>query len=152
MIADFRAVGDDRDLLLQATNKDGYRMGRYLAAYSYDGLIDGKQPLWSTDQFVSCAHNAARLADLDGDDRDEVLGATVFSPDGKLLVQAQPFRGHMDSVFAADVRPDISGLEVVLLEEGSNCVRMLGVKGPIWREHFEVFLRALCIPVLSQVR
>ena len=32
------------------------------------------------------------LADLDGDGRDEVLGATVFSPDGKLLAQAEPFR------------------------------------------------------------
>ena len=35
------------------------------------------------------------------------------------------------------MRPDISGLEVVLLEEGSNCVQVLGVKGPIWRGHFE---------------
>ena len=137
MIGDFRGVGDDRDLLLQATNKSGYRMGRYLAAYSFDALIAGQKPLWSTDEFVSCAHNGARLADLDGDGRDEVLGATVFSPDGKLLVQAQPFRGHMDSVFAADVRPDIPGLEVILLEEGSNCVQLLGVKGPIWREHFK---------------
>ncbi|MBW3543602.1 MAG: VCBS repeat-containing protein, partial [Planctomycetes bacterium] len=29
MIADFRGTGGDRDLLLQATNKDGYRTGRY---------------------------------------------------------------------------------------------------------------------------
>ena len=136
MIVDFRGTGGDRDLLLQATNKSGYRMGRYLAAYSYENLIKGKQPLWTTDKFVSCAHNAARLADLDGDGRDEVLGATIFSPDGKLLAQAQPFRGHMDSVFVADGRPDVSGLEVILLEEGSNYVQVLGVKGPIWREHF----------------
>ena len=55
MIGDFRGVGDDRDLLLQATNKSGYRMGRYLAAYSFDALIAGRKPLWSTDEFVSCA-------------------------------------------------------------------------------------------------
>jgi hypothetical protein len=137
MIADFRAHAADHDLLLQATNKRGYRMGRYLAAYSYESLIKGDEPLWTTDEFVSCAHNAARLADLDGDGRDEVLGATIFSPEGKLLTQAKPFRGHMDSLFVADVLPDVSGLEVVLLEEGSNCVQVLGVNGPIWREHFK---------------
>ena len=137
MMADFHGTGGDHDLLLQATNKNGYRMGRFLAAYSYDDMIKGKKPLWATDRFVSCAHNAARLADLDGDGRDEVLGATILSPDGKLLVQAQPFRGHMDSVFVADVRPDLSGLEVILLEEGSNYVQVLGVKGPIWRQDFK---------------
>lgn len=135
MIADFRGTGGDHDLLLQATNKSGYRMGRYQAAYSYENLIKNKQPLWTTDKFVSCAHNAARLADLDGDGRDEVLGATIFSPEGKLLTQAQPFLGHMDSVFVAEVRPDVPGLEVILLEEGSNYVQVLGVNGPIWREH-----------------
>jgi hypothetical protein len=137
MIADFRGTGGDHDLLLQATNKSGYRMGRYLAAYSYENLIQGKQPLWTSDEFVSCAHNAARLADLDGDGRDEVLGATIFSPDGKLLTQAKSFRGHMDSVFVADMLPAVSGLEVILLEEGSNYVQVIGAGGPIWREHFK---------------
>lgn len=136
MIADFSGRGDDRDILLQATNKSGYRTGRHLAAYRFDDLVQGKKPLWTTDEFVSCAHNGARLADLDGDGRDEVLGATIFSPDGQLLTQAAPFRGHMDSVFVADVRPDLVGLEVILLEEGSNYVQVLGVKGPIWRSGF----------------
>jgi hypothetical protein len=136
MIADFHGTGGDGDILLEATNASGYRMGKFLAAYRYADLIAGKTPLWTTDQFISCAHNGARLADLTGDGRDEVLGATVFSPDGKLLVQAQPFTGHMDSVFVADVRPDIAGLEVILLEEGSNYVQVLGVAGPMWREHF----------------
>ncbi len=136
MIADFRGDGGDRDLLLQATNRSGYRTGRYLAAYRFDDLVRGKKPLWTTDRFVSCAHNGARLADLDGDRCDEVLGATVFSPDGRLLVEAAPFRGHMDSLFVADVRPDHPGLEVVLLEEGSNHVQLLGLGGPIWRSHF----------------
>ena len=83
MIADFRGTGGDRDILLQATNKSGYRMGRFLAAYGYEHLIAGKGPLWATDQFVSSAHNAAWLADITVDGRDEVLGATIFSPDGK---------------------------------------------------------------------
>ncbi len=132
MIADFRGQGD-RDLLLQATNAEGYRMGRYVAAFVTGGL----RPLWQTDQFVSCAHNGARLADLDGDGRDEVLGATLFSHDGKLISQTADFHGHMDSVFVADVQPDRPGLEVVLLEEGSNHVQLLGMGGPIWRKHFK---------------
>ena len=136
MIADFRGTGGDTDILLQATNKDGYRMGKYLAAYTFDALIDGEDPLWTTDEFVSCAHNGARLADLDGDGRDEVLGTTVYSADGRLITRAADFRGHMDSVFVADVRPEIPGLEVVLLEEGSNHVQVLGKDGSIWRRNF----------------
>ena len=137
MLGDFRGTGGDRDLLLQATNKDGYRMGKFLAAYSVAGLLRGDKPLWQTDGFISCAHNSARLADLDGDGRDEVLGATILSPDGTLLAQAIPDRYHMDSVFVADVLPDKPGLEAVLLEEGSNHVQVLGCKGPIWRAHFK---------------
>jgi len=137
MIADFRGRGKDTDILLQATNRKGYRTGRYLAAYAMDALLRGGKPLWQTDRFVSCAHNGARLADLDGDGKDEVLGATIFSAGGKQLCRAAPFRGHMDSVFVADARPDKPGLEVVLLEEGSNHVQVLGMAGPIWRQHFK---------------
>jgi len=136
MIADFRGLGGDRDILLQATNKTGYRTGKYLAAYAYENLIRGGRPLWTTDAFVSCAHNGARLADITGDGRDEVLGATILSADGKLLARAADFRGHMDSVFVADVQPKLPGLEVILLEEGSNYVQVLGATGPIWRSHF----------------
>jgi hypothetical protein len=137
MIANFSGAGEDGDVLLQATNEKGYRMGRYLAAYSFESLLAGGGPLWTDDQFVSCAHNSARLADLDGDGRDEILGATIYSPEGKLLVRAAPFRGHIDSVFAADLRPDLPGLEVVLLEEGSDHVQVLGLGGLVWRNHFK---------------
>lgn len=137
MIADFRGRRRDGDLLLQATNRRGYRMGKYLAAYATGALLKSGKPLWQTDAFVSCAHNAARLADLDGDGRDEVLGATIFSAGGKLLARAATFRGHMDSVFVADVQPKRPGLEVVLLEEGSNYVQVLSATGPIWRQHFK---------------
>ena len=135
MVADFRGQGD-RDLLLQATNLDGYRTGRYLAAYSFEGLAMGEEPLWTTDSFESCAHNGARLSDLDGDGRDEILGAMILSPDGQLLVEPANFEGHMDSVFVDDVVPDSPGLEVVLLEEGSDQVQVLGLEGALWRNHF----------------
>jgi len=137
MIADFRGTGGDGDILLQTTNNRGYRMGKFLAAYTIDKLVKGGKPLWESDEFVSCAHNSARLADINGDGRDDVLGATIFSSDGKLLARAIPDRYHMDSVFVADVRPDKPGLEVVMLEEGSNQVQLVGVGGPIWRSHFK---------------
>lgn len=137
MLADFTGHGGDRDVLLQATNRDGYRMGRYLAAYRMADLLEGRDPLWTSDRFVSCAHNGARLADLDGDGRDEVLGATVLSHDGTLLAEAASFRGHMDSVFVADLLPSRDGLEVILLEEGSNQLQVLGAGGPIWRKHYK---------------
>jgi len=137
MVADFRTAGRDADILLQATNKDGYRTGRYLAAYAINTLLKGGRPLWQTDGFVSCAHNGARLADIDGDGLDEVLGATIYSSDGKLITRAIPDRYHIDSIFVADVRPDKSGLEVVMLEEGSNQVQLVGLDGPIWRRHFK---------------
>ncbi|MBN2475568.1 MAG: VCBS repeat-containing protein [Pirellulales bacterium] len=133
MIADLRGTGGDRDILLQATNERDYRTGKFLMAFAYE---NSAEPLWSTDQFVSCAHNGARLADLDGDGRDEVLGRTILSPDGKLLAKAVDSPSHIDSLFVADVKPDLPGLEVVLLEEGANHVQVVGLKGPIWREHF----------------
>ena len=137
MVADFRGTGGDRDILLQATNKRGYRMGKFIAAYAMEQLLNGGKPLWQSDKFVSCAHNSARLADINSDGRDEVFGATIFSADGKLLARAIPDRYHMDSVFVADVRPDIPGLEVIMLEEGANHVQLVGTAGPIWRSHFK---------------
>jgi len=134
MVADFRG-GGDQDLLLQTTNARGYRMGRYLAAYAVQDLLDGKPPLWTRNDFVGCAHAGARLADLDADGRDEVLGAMILSAQGKVLARAVEFRGHIDSVFVADVQPQRKGLEVVLLEEGSNQIQVLGIDGPIWRNH-----------------
>jgi hypothetical protein len=124
VIANFRGQGD-HDLLLQATNAQGYRLGRYLAAYSIKDLLqaDSPQPLWTRDDFLPAAHSGAKVADLDGDGRDEVLGGTLISPQGKVLVrlplQLQQ-RPHLDSIFVADVRPDLPGLEVVALEEGTN--------------------------------
>ncbi|MBU0665614.1 MAG: hypothetical protein KJ990_13880 [Proteobacteria bacterium] len=135
IIANFRGKGD-RDLLMQATNAKGYRTGRYLAAYSVESLQAGKnEPLWQRNDFVSCAHNGARLADLDGDGRDEVLGATILGPDGELRVIVD-LKGHLDSIFVGDVRPELPGLEVVMLEEGRlNRIFLVGISGLIWEAH-----------------
>lgn len=121
VIANFMGKGD-RDLLLQATNSKGYRMGRYIAAFALDELINKKnnvKPLWERDDFIPCAHNGARVADLDGDGKDEILGGTIVSPEGRILYHI-PILGHIDSIYAMDIRPDLPGLEVLALEEGGE--------------------------------
>ncbi len=135
VIANFRGQGD-RDLLLQATNAKGYRMGRYLAAYSIDDLLQEKnpQPLWTRDDFIPNAHSGARIADLDGDGKDEVLGGTIVSSQGNILFELPiglQQRPHIDSIYVADVRPDIPGLEVVALEEGLHHKAIFSSNNPI---------------------
>ena len=140
VITNFRGQGD-RDLLLQTTNSEGYRMGRFLAAYAIDDLLkkEDTQPLWTRDDFVANAHNGARVADLNGDGKDEVLGGTLISPDGEILVKIPLKRKtHIDSIFVADVRPDIPGLEVVALEErGDNRVFLFNSDRLIWEIHYK---------------
>lgn len=129
IIANLRGKGD-RDLILQTTNAQGYRMGRYLAAYPAEGL-DGK-PLWQTDKYVGCAHNGARVADIDGDGRDEVLGITIVDHQGRFH-QVFQCGGHMDSVFAAPILPKARGLQVVMLKEGDgNHVYLFDKKKLYW--------------------
>ena len=134
IIANLRGTGD-HDILLQATNPKGYRMGRYLAAHAFEkgGTL---RKLWATDEYLGCAHNSARIADLDGDGKDEVLGATILAPDGKLLYGLPRYRGHLDSIFVYDVRPDRPGLEVVALQEGGKQqVFLFDRHGLVWASH-----------------
>ena len=52
VIANLRGKGD-RDLLVQASNAHGYRMGRYIAAHAVESLQQGENaPLWRRDDFV----------------------------------------------------------------------------------------------------
>ena len=136
VLANFRGKGD-RDILLQTTNADGYRVGHFLAAYSLDALnSEHVAPLWHRDGFVPCAHNGARVADLDDDGKDEVLGAMILGPDGEILVKI-PLQGHLDAVLAADVLVDVEGLEVVGLEEGAgNHVFLYNAKTLLWKKSF----------------
>ena len=140
-VANLRGRGD-RDIVLQATNARGYRVGRYVSAYPIEKL-DGP-PLWSTTRFGALAHGPFRLADLDGDGRDEICGFTILGHDGKPTAWQYPpieksraggASFHIDSIFIADVRPDVPGLEVVLLEEGRNYLACVNkAHGVIWWE------------------
>lgn len=137
VIASFRGSAD-HDLLLQATNRDGYRMGRHIAAFSLDALLAGDPEaarLWQRDDFRALAHGGARIADLDGDGRHEVLGGDLIGPDGERLLRLN-VDGHLDALQVADVRPDLPGLEVVALEEGrKNRVFLYGTGGLHWVSH-----------------
>lgn len=141
VIANFRGLGD-RDLLLQATNADGHRMGRFLAAYALEllRLDDGEGALlWARDDFLALAHGGARIADLDGDGRHEVLGGDLIGPDGERRFRVPVGSGaHLDSLFVADVLPDVPGLEVVTLEENAGeRVFLYGQEGVIWETEFK---------------
>lgn len=81
VISNLRGTGD-ADLVVQSTNTDNYRMGKYIAAFAIND-IEKIQFLWESDKYVGCAHNGLRVADLNGDGRDEILGATFFHPNGK---------------------------------------------------------------------
>jgi len=128
---------DDRDLLLQATNKEGYRVGHMIAAYALSDLAAERyEPLWQRNDLLTCAHNGVRAADLTGDGRDEVIAGQILNPaDGEWLCN-MPVKGHLDALFVADVRPDLPGLEVVALEEGGgNRIFLASHTGMLWETH-----------------
>jgi hypothetical protein len=99
------------------------------------------------------AHSGIRVSDMNADGRDEIVGAMIVDAKGQALFQL-PLIGHIDSVFVADVRPDIPGLEAVALEEdnglwlfeGSSSVSKIlnriinGVYIRLFAKDFRVFL------------
>ncbi|NET29229.1 FG-GAP-like repeat-containing protein [Okeania sp. SIO1I7] len=147
VITNFRGQEDSQadsfaaqDLLLQTTSLDGHRRGRYVAAYAIDELLEAEnpKPFWQRDDFMStAAHTGARVADLEGDGKEEVLGGGIISSEGEILLET-PRKGHIDAVVVADVRPDIPGLEVVALEEaGENRVFLFNGDRLIWQTHYK---------------
>ncbi|GIV20312.1 MAG: hypothetical protein KatS3mg023_2063 [Armatimonadota bacterium] len=136
-IVNLRGKGD-RDVVLQATNARGYRMGRYVAAFALEELRRGNtRPLWQVNNFLACAHNGLRVADIDGDGRDEIVSGCILAPDGRELFRLPEVRGHLDSVFIADVQPDVKGLEIVALEEGANRVFLFNSKRLLWEVDYK---------------
>ncbi len=141
VVVNLRGKGDV-DLVLQTTNVKGYRVGHYVSAYSLEKL-DGP-PLWERIGFGALAHGPLRAADLNGDGRDEICGYSILGPDGEPTSWSYPpiskeFANgasfHIDCLEIADVRPDVPGLEVVLLEEGRNYIGVVSLEqGMVWWE------------------
>jgi len=115
-IVNLRGAGD-RDVICQGWDIDHFN---YLAAYR----TDTGSRLWSRSDYMSVKHGGFRAVDLDGDRRDEVAGSIMVDDDGSRMnswnypininIHDSP---HFDSIFIYDVRPDLPGMEVVLLEE-----------------------------------
>jgi hypothetical protein len=141
VVANLRGSGN-RDVVLQTTNVRGYRVAHYIAAYTIEQL--DVPPLWKNNHFGAPAHGPLRVADLNGDSRDEICGFTILSHDGRPTAWRYPpiskeFGGgasfHIDCLEIADVRPDVPGLEAVLLEEGRNYIGLVNFdRGLLWWE------------------
>jgi hypothetical protein len=107
--ANFRGLGD-RDALVQYTQNE-------LRAIS---LEDGAT-LWQTTEWSGMEHSAVRVADMDGDGLDEVIGPNFLGPDGVRLNgwDLQADRGTvvvgLDSLAVGDVVPGMP-LEIALAE------------------------------------
>ncbi len=147
IIANLRGLGD-RDILLQACDdgegrRGGYRVARHLVAYAAEELQKQQpEPMWQRDDFFGVNHGSARIADLDLDGRDEIVGGMILSPEGEPLfsvpVEANLRTPHIDSVFVDYVLPDRDTPQVVALEEaGENRVFLYDHNGLIWQTHHQ---------------
>jgi len=144
-VCNLRGKGD-QDIVFQACpitgpcSRPGQKRGTHVAAFAVDSL-EG-EPLWLTKDFFGLAHGPLRVADLDGDGKDEICGVTIVNPDGSYnshwkytdrwdIKKHGSF--HADSIFIYDVRPDEPGLEAVILEEGANAVSVVNLTEYLWR-------------------
>lgn len=141
VVCNLRGQGD-RDLILQTSGQDErpagtFPAGRFVTALAMEDL-EG-QPRWSTGHFHGQAHGGLKVADLDGDGRDEVCGLSLYDHDGTFLTDGDPPQGawHIDSMAIGDVRPDRPGLEVTVTVEGTRHVGLLGVQGGLWWRRYE---------------
>lgn len=123
-VANLRGAGD-RDIVLQ------YDLTRLRAVRGEDG-----QTLWETAEYKAIEHSPLRMADLDGDGRDEVAGAALIDHDGKRMNEWE-LDGHhewMDSIAIADI---VSGgpLEVALAEQrgGESHTDVVNADRIVWR-------------------
>lgn len=141
VIANFSGAGD-RDILLQAsqvTDKEDYFRDNIQAAFKIEDLLSSgatATPLWLNNRFISLSHGAAKVADIDEDGRDEVIGATILGPDGRKQHQvniANTAYPHIDSIAIGDIAVDRAGLEVAIPEENRDeRVFLFDEKGTVW--------------------
>ncbi len=108
-VADFRGLGD-RDALVQYGQSE-------LRAIA----LEDASTLWHVTDWAGMEHSAVRVADMDGDGLDEVIGPNFLGPDGArtnawdLAIDRGTVLVGLDSLAVADVVPGFP-LEVALAE------------------------------------
>ncbi len=123
-VANLRGLGD-RDIVLQ------YDLVHLRAIQGEDGAT-----IWETHEYKGIDHSPIRLADLDGDGRDEVAGAALIDHDGRLMHE-WVYEGHhdwIDSMIIADIVPG-GPLEVALAEQvgAKSCTVVVNPERMVWR-------------------
>ncbi len=148
-IVNLRGEGD-RDIIVQTmdTSIEGahpaYYYNRALIAYR----MDNKSQLWRVEQdrntvngyyegYWGPAHGPFIAADVDNDGRDEVVGAGYVDHTGIVSTLSYPsewvgengydkYVDHIDAVTVGDFRPDLPGLEWIVVEEDNTS------NGSVW--------------------
>jgi len=112
-IADLRGLGD-RDAVLQYSQTEVRAID----------LTTG-ETLWHKTDWFGIEHSQVRVADIDGDGRDEVVGPVFLDDDGKrmngwdLKKDRGTALGGLDSLTIGDIVPG-GPLEIALAEQGGN--------------------------------
>jgi hypothetical protein len=166
-VADLRGQGD-RDLVIQTMDVTEENFGKeYYINRSLIALrLDTGQELWRVAQdrdtgngiyegYWGPAHGNFRVADVDGDGKDEIVGGNMVDHDGTVIDLGYPrgwvgwnpddgFVDHLDMVTVGDYRPDLPGLEWVVCEEDwvdgpteyyAWNTTLMSKNGVIWRKN-----------------
>jgi len=139
-IVNLRGEGD-KDIICQ-----GWDIGNFDIIASFN--LDTGQRLWRRTDYIGVKHGGFRAADIDDDGLDEVAGAVIIDHDGTRMnswnypVGMDYDSKHFDSIFIYDVRPDLPGLEIILLEElwspSDDHTSVVNPSRVIWRRDFNL--------------
>ena len=175
-IVNLRGEGD-RDIIVQTmdvgleTYHPAYYYNRTLIAYR----MDTQAQLWRVEQdrntlngyyegYWGPAHGPFMAADVDNDGRDEVVGANYVDHNGLVVSLSYPsgwiginddpiykYMDHLDAVTVGDFRPDLPGLEWIVVEEDNVSngtwpddyynyhTAMLKTSGILWRRETPLY-------------
>lgn len=170
-IVNLRGEGD-RDIIVQTMDvgmesfHPAYYYNRTLIAYR----MDTKAQLWRVEQdrntlngyyegYWGPGHGPFMAADVDNDGRDEVVGAGYVDHTGAVYTLSYPsgwvgengydkYVDHIDAVTVGDFRPDLPGLEWIVVEEDnvsngpeyySYHTSMLKTTGILWRKETTLY-------------
>ncbi|MBD3173781.1 MAG: hypothetical protein GF320_01265 [Armatimonadia bacterium] len=116
----FDPPGQPRALVLMNARGEGDRDILLQMDQTHLMVVDAQsgRPVWGTQEYRGIEHSPAKVADLDGDGRDEVAGAVIIDDDSGVLSPWDPGDRYrsMDSLAIADVIPGLP-LEVVMAEQ-----------------------------------